>query len=79
MGIISSSFSSWRRLAMLAFKLDIIKRSLSWTADARGSLVGVVEGNSELILHVIIAPVVDKLDCCDAMGVIRIVLLGKFE
>eukprot|EP00957_Ditylum_brightwellii_P134874 10282949-Ditylum_brightwellii.AAC.1 len=28
---------------MLAFKLDIIKRSLSWTADVLGLLVGVVK------------------------------------
>eukprot|EP00957_Ditylum_brightwellii_P130490 9955068-Ditylum_brightwellii.AAC.1 len=41
MGMISSSFNSWRHLAMLAFKLDIIKRSLSRTADTIGSLVGI--------------------------------------
>eukprot|EP00957_Ditylum_brightwellii_P051371 3895959-Ditylum_brightwellii.AAC.1 len=40
MGIISSSFRFWRRLAMLSFKLDISKRSLSRTVDARGLLVG---------------------------------------
>eukprot|EP00957_Ditylum_brightwellii_P052086 3950534-Ditylum_brightwellii.AAC.1 len=42
MGMISSFFNSWRCLAMLAFKLYIIKRSLSRTADAVGLLVGVV-------------------------------------
>eukprot|EP00957_Ditylum_brightwellii_P048838 3705605-Ditylum_brightwellii.AAC.1 len=44
MGMISFSFNSWRHLAMLTFKLDIIKRSLSWTVDVIGLLVGVVEG-----------------------------------
>eukprot|EP00957_Ditylum_brightwellii_P009467 714373-Ditylum_brightwellii.AAC.1 len=42
-GMISFSFSSWRHLAMLAFKLSIIKRSSLRTANAEGSLVGKVE------------------------------------
>eukprot|EP00957_Ditylum_brightwellii_P040765 3085982-Ditylum_brightwellii.AAC.1 len=64
---------------MLAFKLSIIKRSLLQTADAGGSLVGKVKGDSELILHVIISPVVGEFECCDAMGVVRSNLLGKSE
>eukprot|EP00957_Ditylum_brightwellii_P170386 12969381-Ditylum_brightwellii.AAC.1 len=79
MGMISSSFNSWRHLAMLAFKLDIIKRSSLWTANAIGSLVSVVKGNSELVLLAIIAPVVVKFEHCDAMGVVQSNLLSKFE
>eukprot|EP00957_Ditylum_brightwellii_P006251 474118-Ditylum_brightwellii.AAC.1 len=37
------------------------------------------KGNSELILHVIIAPVVGEFDCCDATVVVRSDLLGKNE
>eukprot|EP00957_Ditylum_brightwellii_P095165 7248028-Ditylum_brightwellii.AAC.1 len=54
-GMISSSFSSWRRLAMLAFKFSTISRSSLRTADAGGSLVGKVEDLVldciELLLH----------------------------
>eukprot|EP00957_Ditylum_brightwellii_P130575 9960540-Ditylum_brightwellii.AAC.1 len=61
---------------MLAFKLSIIKRSLSRTVDAGGLLVGIVK---ELISHVIIAPVVVKFERCDAMGVVHSNLLGELE
>eukprot|EP00957_Ditylum_brightwellii_P136548 10413171-Ditylum_brightwellii.AAC.1 len=76
-GIISSSFSSWRCLAMLAFKFFIISRSSLRTADAGGSLVGKVKekGNSELVSHVIISPAVGEFEHCDATGVIRSDLL----
>eukprot|EP00957_Ditylum_brightwellii_P037119 2809613-Ditylum_brightwellii.AAC.1 len=66
---------------MSLFIFCIIKRSLSQTADAGGLLVGVVEdeGDSELVLIVSISPVVGEFEHCDATGVIRSDLLGKFE
>eukprot|EP00957_Ditylum_brightwellii_P170935 13010608-Ditylum_brightwellii.AAC.1 len=61
---------------MSCFKLFsifcIIKRSSSRTGDAGGSLVDVVKGNSELISHAIIAPVVVEFKQCDAMGVMTV-------
>eukprot|EP00957_Ditylum_brightwellii_P022305 1683287-Ditylum_brightwellii.AAC.1 len=72
MGMISLSLSSWRRLAMIACNLVIISRSSAGISDIVGSSVDAVEdrGNSELILHAIIAPVVGEFDCCDATGVV---------
>eukprot|EP00957_Ditylum_brightwellii_P169187 12878013-Ditylum_brightwellii.AAC.1 len=59
-GMISSSLSSWRCLSMVACKLVISSRSSAGISDVVGLSVGTVEdkGDSELISHVIIAPVV---------------------
>ena len=43
-GMICSSFSSWMRLAMLAFIFCIISRSSAGISDVVGSSVGAVEG-----------------------------------
>eukprot|EP00957_Ditylum_brightwellii_P055709 4221228-Ditylum_brightwellii.AAC.1 len=64
---------------MLAFKLDIIKRSSSRTADVVDLQVGVVEGDSELISLAIIAPVVVEFKRCDVMGFVRCNALDKTE
>eukprot|EP00957_Ditylum_brightwellii_P064538 4897437-Ditylum_brightwellii.AAC.1 len=51
----------------------IIKRSSSRTFGSVGSLVGIVEdkGDSELVLHVIISPVVGEFERYDTTCVVR--------
>eukprot|EP00957_Ditylum_brightwellii_P137640 10492731-Ditylum_brightwellii.AAC.1 len=58
---------------MAVWNFCIIKRSSSWTFGSVESLVGKVEdkGNSELVSHAIISPVVGEFERCDTTGVVR--------